>query len=226
MIGRSAETLVKQCFSSISEPSVNTLLSIVKKCTFTQGQTIFRQGSAPEYVHLLCLGRIRLSLVSDNGRRFVVKVAESGVVFGLAEVIARTTHKTTTDAVENCETLQFDAEHFLKVAAQHNDITFSVAQHLARECQQFRNTLKSVIAPRTVAARLAGLLLQYAENEKAGSVATGFRLTHGEIAELIGASRESVSRAIQGFRKLNVVELCHTKLRVSDPSRLRKLVAI
>lgn len=67
---------------------------------------MFHPGALPEFVQPLCDGRVKLSLVSDIGRRFMVRVFEPGGIVGLAESLRETAYETTAGAVQRCESLR------------------------------------------------------------------------------------------------------------------------
>ncbi len=215
---------IRTLFPRLSESSAHALWAISQTKVSRQGEPLFSQGGKPEHMHLLCRGQVKVSAITAEGRSIIVKIAEPGTALGLAEVMAGCCYEGTAEPAHKCETLRFDRQQLCQLAAENNGLSLCLAIHLANECQRSYSTVKSLLGSRKVAARVARLLLQYAEGGNATPTAS-LRLTHEDIAELIGTSRESVTRILREFRRLRAVEVGHARLRISDPNVLHRLAA-
>src|SRR5262249_45559683 len=105
---------------------------------------------------------------------------------------------------------------------------FAGCQHISRDCQSAVDGIRAIDLSHSVSERLAKLLLQWLpeENRNGGVVRAKLALTHEEIARLIGASRETVTRTLGDFKKQLVAELSGSTLVVKDQAALEGLAGV
>jgi CRP/FNR family transcriptional regulator, cyclic AMP receptor protein len=132
--------------------------------------------------------------------------------------------------VETMQPSQLDfagREDFLGFLKDHGDACLHAAQHIGRDYQHACDVVRSVGLSHTISERLAKFLL---ESSAEGQVANGvvrarLALTHEDISQLIGTSRETITRTLSEFRKMEIVELKGSTLIIRDKAALGRLVA-
>ncbi len=209
-------------FADLSATSEQELCRISRYLTFAKGQMLTVQGRSAEFVYLLLSGWVKLSLVSESGRNFAFRVVTGGVPIGLEEVISGREYDSSSECLQDCEAIQFRAAAFLQLARRHPDISMCAAQHLAAQYRELHATLRTLTFSRNIAARLARLLLG-ADGQP--ELRRHMKLTHEQMAELIGTSRESVTRILAEFRRLRAIENDRSSVRVTDRVVLQRLSA-
>ena len=101
------------------------------------------------------------------------------------------------------------------------------AEHLAQDCQSAYEVIRSIGLSHSVSEKLARLLLQWSTDARVvdGSIRLKIALTHEEMAQLIGTTRETVTRTLSEFKKQRVLELTGSTLLIRNKAALQRMVA-
>lgn len=194
--------------------------------TIDSGAPIFFEGQESLGIFILCGGRAKLSASSPEGRVIVVGIAEPGEMLGLSATLNAGSYEATAVAIERCEIkfVSIDALHRLMKTS--NDACLSIARQLSHSYQSAFKQICSLGMSETVADRLGRLFLEWSGNGTGGSGTVHIvnPFTHEEIAEMVGASRETVTRALRRMRESQLVTLKGSKLVIHDRDRLRRSV--
>lgn len=214
-------------FCNLGPQALAALNSIRQTSVYPPGTVLFVEGQAPRGIFILCAGSAKLTTTSARGRALIVRVAEAGEVLGLAAAVANTAYDVTAETLEPTEVNFLPREEFLGFLRSYGDVSVRVAQHLSMELRRaYQQVARIALAP-TARAKLAGLLLdwasQHARPAKNG-VSFQLRLTHEEIGELIGSSRETVTRLLNDLRRKGTIQIKGTTITVADPARLEALL--
>src|SRR5271167_958150 len=188
------------------------------------GATLFVEGQVCRGIYILCKGRVKLSTTSREGQTLILKVAQPGEVLGLNAVISGTPHETTAETGQPCQLNFVKRDDFLKFLTEHDDAGMHAAIHLSRECQQAYQQLRSFVTS-SAPERIARLMLDWSHDDSRMATAHGIKvaLTHDEIGQIIGMSRETVTRTLTNFRKQRIAELHGSTLRIQNMSAIQKL---
>jgi len=167
---------------------------------------------------------VKLSASSSQGQTIIFKVARPGEVLGLNAAVSGTPHEATSETGQACQLNFIKRDDFMKFLAQHNEASMQAAIHLSHECQQAYQQLRSFVM-RSAPQRIARLMLDWS-HEDAGT-ASGRKikvaLTHEEIGQIIGMSRETVTRTLADFRKRRIAELHGSTLMIENTPALQEL---
>jgi CRP/FNR family cyclic AMP-dependent transcriptional regulator len=188
------------------------------------GATLFVEGQVCRGIYILCKGRVKLSTTSREGQTLILKVAQPGQVLGLDSVISGTLHETTAETGQPCQLNFVKRDDFLKFLTEHPDTSMHTAIQLSRECQQAYQQLRS-FTMNSASGRIARLMLDWSHDDSGVATAHGIKvaLTHNEIGQIIGMSRETVTRTLANFRKQHIAELHGSTLRIQNMSAVQKL---
>ncbi|MFQ5722849.1 MAG: Crp/Fnr family transcriptional regulator [Terriglobia bacterium] len=217
----------ERLFCNLGPGAVSQLDSIRQLSVYPKGSLLFVQGQAPRGVFILCAGSVKLTITSARGRSLIVRVAEAGEVLGLGAAMSNQAYDVSAETLEPTEVNFLPREEFLGFLRKHGEVSVRVAQHLSLELQRaYQQVTRIALAP-TARAKLAGLLVEWAA-QHARPAGEGFtfplRLTHEEIAELIGSSRETVTRLLNDFRRQGAIQIKGTLVTVPDPAKLEALL--
>jgi CRP/FNR family transcriptional regulator, cyclic AMP receptor protein len=214
-------------FCSLTNQSLNDLDSIKHTTSYPEGALVFVEGQSARGVYVLCQGRAKVMATSRDGRTLILKIAEPGEILGLHAVISGTVHEVTVETLQPSQLAFVGREDFLKYLKTHGDACLHAAQHLSRDCQSAYDSMRSIGLSHSVTEKLARLLLQWSSNAKLvdGALRTKLSLTHEEIAQLIGSSRETVTRTLADFKKRRLAELHGSTLLIRNRSALESLAA-
>ncbi len=180
---------------------------------------LFAEKEASRGVFVVLEGEVRLSINSTDGKRLSLRIARKGDILGLSSALTGNSYEMTAETLYPAKVGHVGRSEFLAYLARHPQVYPIVTEELSRQmvmaCDQLRTVGLSASAPE----KLARLLLDWSEtdqsNESGGRVR--FSLTHEEIGEFIGASRETVTRTLSNFRHRRLVSFRGSMLEI--PSR-------
>jgi len=198
------------CFRDLSTASLKALEAIKYTSTYPAGAVLFVEGQAPRGVFALCQGRVKLSLSSSDGKTLILKIADAGEALGLSATVSGKMYELTAETIEPCQITFFRRENFLRLLRKHSDFCFRVAKQLSDKYTAACREIRTLGLAHSAAEKLANLLLEWSSKNCEPDKPSRFKLhlTHEEIAEMIGTSRETVTRL---FAELSRREIAHVK---------------
>ena len=212
-------------FCDLPKQSVEDLDKIKYASAFPPGAVLFVEGQSPRGVYIICSGRVKLTTTSRDGKTLILRIAEAGEVLGLHGTVSEKPHDLTAETLQPCQLDFVKRDDFLKFLQSHPDACLHAAQHLSQDCQSAYEMIRSLGLSHSVSEKLARLLLEWAsggEETKEG-IRIKVALTHEEIAQLIGTSRETVTRVLGEFREKQYAHLRGSTLLIRNKAALEKL---
>lgn len=192
--------------------------------SFQKGTRLFTEGQPCNGVHMLCQGRVKLSTCSRSGKVVILRIVEPGELLGLSAVMSDSLYQETAEAVEPCQTNFIRKDDFLRFLGQNAEVSFRAAKQLSNNYHTACHQIRCFGLSNSIADRLAKLLVELSltggRRNGNGEVHVVFSYTHEEIAEMIGTSRETVSRLLKDFKDRKLISLKGANLIVHDVERL------
>ena len=213
-------------FCDLPKGSLEELEKVKYASAYPQGAVLFVEGQAPRGVYIVCSGRVKLSTTSREGKTLILRIAQAGEVLGLHATVSGRPYELTGETLQPCQLDFIRRDDFLRFLQHHGDACLNAAQHLSQNCQDAYEMIRSLGLSHSVGEKLARLLLEWAsdgENTKDG-IRIKVSLTHEEIAQLIGTSRETVTRVLSEFREKKFAQLRGSTLMIMDRPGLERLV--
>jgi CRP/FNR family transcriptional regulator, cyclic AMP receptor protein len=211
---------------ALSKPSLEGLDQIKHATAYPEGAMIFVEGQTPRGVYILCQGRAKLMTTNSDGRSLIVKIAEPGDILGLHAVVSGKPYELAVETLQPSQLAFVGREDFLRFLKSHGDACLQAAQQLSHECQSAYDVIRSIGLSHSVSEKMARLLLQWSVDAKLtdGAIRLKLSLTHEEMAQLIGTSRETVTRTLSQFKKQRVLELSGSTLIIRNRAALEQMV--
>jgi len=184
-------------FCELPKTSLQELEKIKYASAYPRGAVLFVEGQAPRGVYVICSGRVKLTTTSRDGKTLILRIAEPGEVLGLHATVSGRPYELTGETLQPCQLDFLRPDDFLRVLQNPADACLNAAQHLSQNCQSAYGMIRSLGLSHSVSEKLARLLLEWAtdgDQTKEG-IRIKVSLTHQEIAQLIGTSRETGSSA-------------------------------
>ncbi len=204
--------------------SGRSLDRVTRESSYPAEALLFVEGQSSPGVMQIVSGRVKLSTASADGRTIVVRMAGPGEVLGLSASVAGRPCELTAEALEPCRIKIIPRESFKQWLRVHPDLAFRIAQELAEEYNNTCHQLRSMLLSHSATERLARTLLQLVRNAAPGKEArVEFLMTHQELAEMIGTSRETVTRLLASLRHKGLIEIEGSTLLVRNREALGKL---
>jgi CRP/FNR family cyclic AMP-dependent transcriptional regulator len=216
-------------FCNMSESAVEALDSVKFTGLYPKGSLLFVEGEEPRGVFILCSGRAKLTTSSTEGKTLIVKIAEPGEVLGASATILGKPYEVSAETIEPSQLNFIKREDFLKYLNTHAEACLHTAQQLSEKYHSAQREIRSLGLSQTTSEKLARLLLDWCE--RGGEQTTkGIRikvlLTHEEIAQMIGTTRETVTRLLSDFKKKKIVDVKGSSLFVLSKPQLENLVSV
>jgi CRP/FNR family transcriptional regulator, cyclic AMP receptor protein len=214
-------------FCDLPAGDLETLQAMSSLATCPKGSILFVEGQESRGVFILCNGKVKLSAGSADGKSLIVRIADAGEIVGLPGTISGKPYELTAEALEPLQANFIGRESFLRFLREHGHAALRIAQILSdiyyATCQEVRYLGLSSSA----AEKLARFLLDWNANhgESLDSSRSILTLTHEEIAEMLGTSRETITRLFADFKRQQLVEVRGSSLVISDKPRLQQLLA-
>src|SRR5579872_487433 len=214
-------------FCALSKESLAAFNQIKHPAVFHEGAVVFLEGQTARGIFMLCQGQAKLSTTTSDGRTFMLRIAKAGEVLGLHAVVTGKPYELTVETMQPSQLDFVSREDVLRFLKEHGDACLHAAQHISRDYQDACNVVRSIGLSHSISERLAKFLLESsAEGEvDNGVIRTKLALTHQDIAQLIGTSRETITRTLSEFRKKRFVEIKGSTLIIRDKDALGRLVA-
>ena len=205
-------------FQNLSPAALADITSIRVPTTYETGDVLFSEKQEATGVFLVREGLVRLSMNSSDGKRLSLRVARAGEVLGLTSALFETLSAAKITHVSGSEFRDFLMRH----PEVYKLVTEEVSLQYTMACEQLRTVGLSSSAPE----KLARLLLDMSENGQATENGTRFRfmLTHEQIGEFIGASRETVTRTLGAFKHRRLVAFNGSMLTIPNRRALENCV--
>jgi len=214
-------------FSQLGPEGVAELNAIRQTNLYPKGAVLFLEGQPCCGLYIVCAGKAKLTISSARGRTLIVRISKPGEVLGLAALVSNATHDLGAETLEPTQVNYLPRDEFLRFLHKYGEVSIRVAHYLSSELHRaYRQMARVALAP-SAQAKLAGLLLEWGGRETDPPPAgTRFHLdlTHSEIGELIGSSRETIARNLNQFRRQSLIEIKGTVVTLLDPSSLAALV--
>ena len=192
---------------------------------YPQGAVLFVEGQMPRGIFVICKGSVKLSINSPAGRTMIVKLAEPGEVLGLSATISGKPYEVTAETIDPCQINFVKREDFLRFLKEDVDACFKVAEQLGEKYHNACKEVRLLGLSHSAAEKLAMLLLDW--NSRSGDAKPEprltLRLTHEEIAQMIGTSRETVTRLFADLKKQQIVQTKGSTLVIRNTEALREI---
>lgn len=225
LFGTSAETRKAYYLSSIDvfrdlpRSEVERLAQTTRMITCPRGGTIYRAGESNEALFLLKTGRVQIARESSDGKRLISAVLGPHTFFGeMALVGQRFPQDSTAEAIEDALICVLSRKDLERLILQHPKVGLRFLEQLSARLVETEAVVQD-FAFKGVPARLAGALLRLADTTADGTI----HASHQELADMIGAYRETATLTLDEFRKRGMVELGRRSIELLDRRALEQL---
>ena len=214
-------------FCSFEPETLRAFEAITFTNVYPEGAVLFSEGQSPRGIFMLCHGRAKLSISSGEGKTLITRIVEPGEALGLASSLSGNAYKTAAETLEPSQVNFVRREDLLRFIGSHHDACNSVALQLTHECESEADHIRAIELSHSAAEKLAGLILSWC-SERGRPVAGGTRvqmlMTHEDMSQLIGTSRETVTRLLRDFRDKKLISINGSALVVHNRTALESLV--
>lgn len=206
-------------FTHLSAAALADLESMMFPSSYPANTVIFSETQPSAGIVVILEGEVKLSMNSSDGRRLSLRIVRAGEVLGLASTLSGSPYEVTADTLYPVKIAHVTRKAFLQFLTRHPDAYQAVARDMARRFNGACEQLRTVGLSASVPEKLARLLLDWSDAGQKSETGSRCRLslTHEQIGEFIGASRETVTRTLSNFKHRHLVDMRGSMLTI--PSR-------
>jgi len=190
---------------------------------------LFAEGEPPRGLFILCYGSAKLTISSGAGKKLITRRIVAGDALGLASVLSGNPYKATAETVTPSQLKFVKRDDFLRFMNEYRDVSFNIARQLIDECESDADQIRALGLANSAAEKLAYLLLSWCD-ESGSPSASGMRvavtMTHEEISQTIGTSRETVSRVLKSFKEKKIITVRGSSMTVHRRDELEDLILL
>ncbi len=212
-------------FCQLSPDLLKQFSALSHLTAYPGGAILFVEGQMPRGAFVLCSGKVKLSTTSREGKVLVLKMVEPGEVIGLSAVISGEAFEVTAETVGPCLVNSVEREGLLRLIERSGELGLRSAQAVSREFQYAYREIHELVLARSSSGKLARLLLSWANGREEDNREMRIQApaTHEEMAQRIGASRETVTRLLSELKKKELIKLEGSTLVITNRSGLEAL---
>ena len=208
-------------FKGLPADALTDFERLLAPSAYSVGMAIFSETQHCAGIYVVIEGEVKLSINSVDGRRLSFRIAKAGEVLGLSSAISGGAYEMTADTLYPAKIAHIARPAFLEFLSRHSSAYQVVAREMARTYNTACEQLRMVGLSTSVPERLARLLLGWSDasdQKPERPVRCRLSLTHEEIGEFIGTSRETVTRTLTSFKNRHLVSQNGSMLTI--PSRV------
>jgi CRP/FNR family transcriptional regulator, cyclic AMP receptor protein len=214
-------------FCKFSPTAMKQFDAMRSSSVYPEGAVLFLEQQDPRGVFVLCQGEVKLSISSSEGKTLILRIAKSGEILGLMAALSGKPYEMTAETLHPSQIAFVRRDEFMRFLAVYPEAFQGVANQLSSNYRGACEQLRTVALSSTVQEKLARLLLDWSAGTETskGAAHITMPLTHEEIAEFIGSSRETVTRALGDFKQRRLVTLKGSTLTIENREALASVVS-
>jgi CRP/FNR family transcriptional regulator, cyclic AMP receptor protein len=206
-------------FSGLQRDELLKFAELTRERTYPKGSVILFQGDPGDSLYVLRQGRAKVVLIGEDGREVILGVLEPGAHFGELALIDDQPRSAHVIAMEDSQLLILRREDFRRRVEANPSVAWALLTELSRRLRRADQKIGGLVLL-DVPGRISRLLLDLSSETSNGTIEKP--LTHQTIAQMIGASRETVSRAMKDFQEEGLIRVERRRIAVANRDALEK----
>jgi CRP/FNR family transcriptional regulator, cyclic AMP receptor protein len=138
------ELRADRTFCDLPSEALQSFDAIKSVTVYPRGATLFSEGNLPRGIFVLCDGRAKLSICSENGKRLMLRVAGPGEVLGLSSTLSGKPHEVTAEILDSCQVVQVKRKDLLKFLRNHREACLQVVHLLSSDLHAAYDRVRSI----------------------------------------------------------------------------------
>lgn len=193
-------------FSTLTQAQAEAVADSVIKRRFKRGECIVEQGKKSNCLAIVLTGRARVVTTDTRGREVILATMNPGDYVGEMSLIDNQPHSATVKAEVQTDVLILGRTEFARCLPENTSMAYAVMKGLVQRLRHADRKIES-LALMDVYGRVARALLEFARPDKDGQLVIKDRVSRQDVAKMIGASREMVSRVMKDLEDRGFIEL-------------------
>ena len=211
-------------FEALDEDGAMALRSRMTDVELSRGERLFAEGDEGDRLYVVLDGKMKLTRAAADGRENQISVIGPGEMFGELSLFDPRPRTSSASAVTDATLAALAHDTLRAWLLERPDVSMHMLQALARRLRRANDVVADLVftdVPGRVAKNLLDLAARFGEQERDG-LHVHHDLTQEELAQLVGASRETVNKALADFAARGWLQISARSVLILDPERLRK----
>jgi len=210
-----------ELFSDLSADEMAELDRTAPSQRFLRGELVFSQSQPSSSLFILKTGRIRVFRVTEEGKAMTIGILEPGAVFGEMVLVGQRMHDNYAEAIEDSSVCRLEMHDVERLLLSDARIAVRIARLLGEQVARLEERLTD-LAHRPLSARIARTIMTLAKNPSGRTLSGshGVRVTHEQLAGLVGATRESTSKIMAELANQRIIRQARGRIVVTNPTAL------
>lgn len=224
MEDRLAKIAIQPIFQALKPDELQVAGSKIHDRNYRKGMIIFLEGEPADNLFVIYSGKVKLTVTSEQGQEKIIQIVKQGDILGEVAAFDQGAYPVTAEVMEDAAIGMISADELLKLVQQCPAISLNLLKIMSRRLRQLQRQVKN-LALKDAYGRLASRLFKLARdhgNPDEQGVTIGLALTHQDLANFIGTSRETVSRILREFEKANVISVNKQFITILDGNKLKE----
>jgi CRP/FNR family cyclic AMP-dependent transcriptional regulator len=215
----------KGFFCDLAPAPLKTLDAITFTNVYPVNSVLFSEGQTPRGVFVMCRGTAKLSISSKDGKTLITKIVAPGEVLGMSGSISGHPYKTKAETLEVSQVNFISRVELLHLLETHHQASLNAARTLALECEADADHIRALELSHSATERLASLILSWCppDQKPCRGCRVPLLMTHEDLSQLIGSSRETVTRILKMFREKKLIAIKGSTLTILNAAALEGL---
>jgi CRP/FNR family cyclic AMP-dependent transcriptional regulator len=205
-------------FQNLTDADLLGLAALLRERRYARGSVILSQGDPGDALFLIGEGQVKVAVFAEDGREVILSVLADGGVFGEMALLDDEPRSAHVIAMSDAVLLQLRREDFQARLKSSPDLGIALLRELSRRLRRADQTIAG-LALLDVTGRIAALLLELARQEGGDRITR--KLTHATIGQMVGASRETVSRTMRSLVLQGVITVSRREIVLKNSGQLR-----
>ena len=225
---RLAENLLKnnKFFSSLEQDELDEVEEIMRLRNYNRGEIIFFEGEEGDGLFLLKSGKVKLTKMVESGEEQILTIIKPGNIFAEVVLFGNANYPATATALEDSKIYLIRSQDMTKLIKDKPSIAVKLLDVMSKRLRRAQKLVRDMGLKDTT-RRTASLLIYLAEEhgvEKNNKVRIDIKLTQKELANMIGTTRETISRVLNKFKDAGIVSTAQRKMIINDLNSLKDFI--
>jgi CRP/FNR family cyclic AMP-dependent transcriptional regulator len=208
-------------FSTLTDDEFNQLAHIFVARAYRKNQVIFLEEETGSYMYLVLSGKVKVAKAGAGGKETILAIHRTGDFFGEMALLDGKTSPATVSAMEDSKVISVSGADFHKYLMHNQKVVLQIIQVLCTRLRQVWQTqsLSSSTADARIRMGIYQLAKRHGIRDAHGTI-IDLKITHQELAEMVGTSRETVTRVLSRLREQGIIEIDQRRITLMDAKAL------
>lgn len=196
---------------------------------YPKGAVVFREGNAAKGVYVLSSGRAKISISSADGKKLILRIARGGDILGLYAGLTGRPFEATAEMVEGGRVDFISRQDLLNLIGRQNGSSLNLLEVFSRQFSELVEHTRIIALSDSALEKLARLIMRWSHDfgePTADGIRLKILLTQEEIAQIIGASRETVTRLFSALKRDQVIHVKRDVIWIRDSAALASMAQL